>query len=141
MKKIKYLFVLLITLFSCSNDDDSSSETTYEKWVLTQMSGNLHNSQTSGDEMSWQEFYLLKSDGTFKKSRATNGVIVEAFGSYNFIDSLDRLHIELIFSTESDIIGSCNSELKEEMYYESENTFYSTWNSCDGPGLKYEKID
>ena len=63
MKKLKILFLLLITLFSCSSDDDSSSESTDEKWILTQMSGSIPNSETTGAEMAWQETYLLKIDG------------------------------------------------------------------------------
>jgi hypothetical protein len=27
------------------------------------------NSQTTGSDMEWQEFYLLNANGTFKKSR------------------------------------------------------------------------
>jgi hypothetical protein len=45
----------------------------------------------------------------------------------------------LTYSIDSDIIGSCSSELKEELNFQSENVLLSTWQQCDGPGLKYEK--
>jgi hypothetical protein len=35
----------------------------------TQMTGMTANSQTTGSDMEWQEFYLLNANGTFKKSR------------------------------------------------------------------------
>jgi hypothetical protein len=31
--------------------------------------GMTANSQTTGSDMEWQEFYLLNANGTFKKSR------------------------------------------------------------------------
>jgi hypothetical protein len=33
------------------------------------MTGMTANSQTTGSDMEWQEFYLLNANGTFKKSR------------------------------------------------------------------------
>jgi hypothetical protein len=29
--------------------------------------------------------------------------------------------------------------IKEELNFQSENVLLSTWQQCDGPGLKYEK--
>jgi hypothetical protein len=49
--------------------------------------------------------------------------------------------LELNFNSESEIIGSCTSNTKETMNIQSETIFLSYWNACDGPGLRYEKID
>ncbi|MBA0883349.1 hypothetical protein [Flavobacterium undicola] len=141
MKKLNILFVALIILFSCSNDDQNLQKNYQGKWKLTQMSGNLQNSETTGSDMEWQEFYILNADGTFKKSRDRNGVIKDVSGTYNLIKSSNEMYLELIFNNESEIIGSCSSNLKEEMLFQSENTFSSTWQNCDGPGLKYEKVN
>lgn len=141
MKKLNILFVSLIILFSCSNDDQNLQKNYQGKWKLTKMSGNLQNSETTGSDMEWQEFYILNADGTFKKSRHRNGVIKDVSGTYNLIKSSNEMYLELIFNNESEIIGSCSSNLKEEMLFQSENTFSSTWQNCDGPGLKYEKVN
>lgn len=141
MKKLNILFVSLIVLFSCSNDDQNSQKNYQGKWKLTQMSGNLQNSETTGSDMEWQEFYILNADGTFKKTRDRNGVIKDVSGTYNLIKSSNEMYLELVFNNESEIIGSCSSNLKEEMLFQSENTFSSTWQNCDGPGLKYEKVN
>jgi hypothetical protein len=56
-------------------------------------------------------------------------------------DSSNRTVLLFTYSINSDIIGSCSSELKEELNFLSENVLLSTWQQCDGPGLKYEKED
>lgn len=143
MKK-QILFLMIIgILFSCNkNDDDNNLETEIiGSWKLIQMTGNIPNSETTGTDMEWQESYRLNADGTFQKSRDRDGVIIEASGTYNIIYLSEGKHLELIFNEESEIIGSCSSNLKEEMFFQSENTFSSTWSACDGPDLKYEKVD
>jgi hypothetical protein len=91
--------------------------------------------------MEWQEFYVLDSNGTFKKSRERNGVITEISGSYSLSQTANGTSLLLSYKSDSEIIGSCSSALKEELYFESESLLFSTWQQCDGPGLKYEKVD
>jgi hypothetical protein len=65
-----HCFITFVTtLFSCSSDDESPFKDYKGKWILTQMTGMTANSQTTGSDMEWQEFYLLNANGTFKKSR------------------------------------------------------------------------
>ncbi len=142
MKKIYFLLASLMVLFSCSKEQQDSQTCNQEKWRLTEMRGNIPNSITTGSDMEWQEYYILNSDGTFIKSRERNGVVTEVFGTYKFIDSLDRNLIELVHQSDNELIGNCYSNsLKEEMYFQSDNIFFSSWEGCDGPGLKYEKVN
>jgi hypothetical protein len=132
--------MIIGVLLSCNKNDDSNLETElFGNWKLIQMTGNFPNSETTGSEMSWQEVYSLNRDGTFLKSRNRNGVISEVSGTYILSNSSNERLLLFTFNSESEIIGSCYSDLKETMSFQSENTFYSTWNACDGPGLKYEK--
>lgn len=141
MKKIALILIIGI-LCACSSDDSSTpNEELTGNWKLVEMSAGLINSTTTGSEMEWQESYLLNSNGTFQKSRDENGVITEASGTYTLNDSSSEMILELSYNAESDIIGSCNSELKEEMVFQSGNTLSSTWNYCDGPGLKYKRVN
>jgi len=149
MKK-QILFLMIIgILFSCNKNDDGNNDDidnleteVIGNWKLIQMTGNIPNSETTGTEMEWQETYQLNTDGTFQKSRNRNGIITEVSGTYNLVDSSNERFIEFIFNDENEIIGSCYSNfLKEEMFFQSNNTFSSTWSACDGPGLKYEKED
>ena len=141
--KNKILFLMIIgVLFSCNNNDDNDTENELVgNWKLIQMTGSIPNSETSGAEMDWQETYVLNANGTFLKSRDRDGVTTEVSGTYNFINNSNEPLIELNFDTESEIIGSCTSNMKETMNLQSETIFLSSWEACDGPGLKYEKIN
>lgn len=142
--KTQILFLMLIgILFSCNkNDDDINMETEITgNWKLIQMTGSIPNSETTGSEMEWQENYRLNADGTFLKLRERDGVITEALGTYNLINNSDKPLLELTFDTESEIIGSCTSKTQETMNLQSETIFLSSWNACDGPGLKYKKMN
>ena len=141
-KQILFLMIIGILFSWNKNDDEINLETEIiGNWKLIQMTGSIPNSETSGNEMEWQETYQLNPDGTFLKSRDRNGIITDASGTYNFINNSNEPLIELNFDTESVIIGSCTSNTKETMSIQSETIFLSSWNACDGPGLKYEKID
>lgn len=133
MKKQILFLIIIGFLFSCSKVDDSNSK--------TEITGNWQLIQMTGAEMGWQETYQLNADGTFKKSRDRDGVITQISGVYNVITISNESLLELNFNSESEIIGSCSSNTKETMIFQSETIFSSTWNQCDGPGLKYEKID
>jgi hypothetical protein len=141
MKK-KILFLMIIgILCSCSKNEINLENQIIGNWKLIQMSGTIPNSETTGTEMDWQETYLLNTDGTFQKSRNRDGVITEISGTYKLINNSTESLLELNFNSESEIIGSCTSNTKETMNIQSETIFLSSWNACDGPGLRYEKID
>lgn len=134
--------MIIGVLFSCNNNDDNDTENELVgNWKLIQMTGSIPNSETSGAEMEWQETYVLNANGTFLKSRDRDGIRTEVSGTYNFINNSNEPLIELNFDTESEIIGSCTSNMKETMNLQSETIFLSSWEACDGPGLKYEKIN
>jgi len=141
MKK-QILFLMIIgILCSCSKNEINLENQIIGNWKLIQMSGTIPNSETTGTEMDWQETYLLNTDGTFQKSRNRDGVITDISGTYKLINNSTESLLELNFNSESEIIGSCTSNTKETMNIQSETIFLSSWNACDGPGLKYEKID
>lgn len=143
MKKGMLLIMIIGILFSCTKNDDGITETElFGNWKLIQMAGSIPNSGTTGSEMEWQETYILKSDGTFQKSRERNGVLMEVYGTYSVFNTAKGQFLELFYTSENEIIGSCYSKnLKEVMSIQSENTFSSTWKACDGPDLLYKKAD
>jgi len=49
------------------------------------------------------------------------------------------MYLELTYENDSEIIGSCYGNLKEELYFKANNSLSSTWQNCDGPGLEYKK--
>ena len=145
MKRFIHLIILLLICTSCSNDDQATTidleEELSGKWVLIQMGGSTPDSETTGTAMEWQEYYTLDLDGTFIKSREREGHLIKVTGTYIIIESEENTFIEFTFDFDNEIIGSCISNLKENLYLSSENKLVSTWEQCDGPSLIYNKID
>jgi len=138
--EIKFLALIIVAILcSCSNDDDNVTQATLEgDWKLVQMSGSIPDSKTTGSDMEWQESYLFFEDGNFLKTREIEESVVELTGSYSFNENPRSL--ELTYGEESQIIGSCQSNLKENLFFSSNDVLSSTWHQCDGPSLDYEKI-
>ena len=140
MKKIIFFLFAIVFVTSCDNNDTAINSEIVGNWLLVEMTGSIPNSQTTGSDMECQETYTLNANGTFQKSRDRDGVITQVHGTYNLINSSNEVLLELTFNNDSEIIGSCHSDLKEFMFFQSENTFSSTWLACDGPGLTYKNI-
>ena len=140
---MKHLVILIAFLFvfnSCTKDTvPTDSSGYYGKWTLVKMSGTIANSETTGAAMAWQEFYLFNNNGTFTKSRDQNGFKTTVSGIYTATNRTDGIYFELIYPKDSELIGSCYGNLKEELYLTANNTLSSTWKNCDGPGLEYQK--
>lgn len=142
MKKSIVFCALLVLFCSCSNDNSNAITTNYQgKWELYKMSGNIANSETTGTAMEWQEYYIFNSDGSFTKSRTQNGVKKELSGSYIFSKVQEESFLELTYTTNNDIIGSCYGNNKEQLNILPNSILLSTWRYCDGPGLEYKKVN
>ncbi|MGO4821630.1 MULTISPECIES: hypothetical protein [unclassified Flavobacterium] len=141
MKKVIIFCTLLFTLGSCSNDNIKVVATEYQgQWNLYQMSGSMMNSETTGAAMEWQENYIFNKDGSFKKSRTNNGVKKEITGSFIVKKIQQETYLELSYKTDSELIGSCYGNNKEELFVLPNSVLSSTWKNCDGPGLEYKKV-
>lgn len=105
------------------------------------MSGNMPDSETSGDRMAWQESYVLNEDLSFRKVREQSGETKEASGTYAFVNLSDGQYLELTYNAESELIGNCTGDAKELLRLEDENRLTGTWQACDGPGLVYERVN
>lgn len=141
MKNLTLIFLLVLTVSSCNKDDALDLESYPQKWQLVEMTGQLPDSVTTGNEMSWQEWYLLKRDGTFVKCREQNGVVIEGAGNFSFKVVSDGKDIILNYYKENIIIGNCGSELQERLALKTDTKMIGTWWTCDGPGLVYERIE
>lgn len=142
MKKIIFGSVIICTMLSCSKDDDFVSDQYPQKWKLIEMSGSIANVPPStGSDMAWQEYYILNSDSTFIKARETDNVVMQEAGTFTFKELSDGKYFELVYKSDNDLIGNCTSEAKELLKLNSEKKLTGTWWACDGPGLKYERVE
>jgi hypothetical protein len=139
MKKLTVLFILLYTFSSCSEDSEVVSSADYSgKWTLVKMSGMKSNSETTGSDMDWQEFYVFDHDGTFAKTRERGGNKTTASGTYTINTISDGDYLQLSYPQKSNIIGNCSGNQKEELYLNSKNLLTTSWKNCDGPSLEYD---
>ena len=131
----------MLSLISCSNEDTNPPLVLdyYGKWQLTEMSGSVINSVTTGPKMYWQEFYVFNTDGTFVKTRIKDNTTTTASGTFSVVKTSDETHLELTYSESSVLVGSCYGNLKEDLFINNNNLLVSTWQNCDGPGLVYQK--
>ena len=147
MKNSLILLLLSMMFFSCSvedyREDDINLQYTVQKWELVRMTGSFVNSETTGDDMEWQEYYIFSPDGTFLKSRTIDGLTVEAWGAFEVVeyDNDDLDYLELVYTSGQELIGSCNGDRTEILVYRSEKTISNTWQACDGPGLDYNLVE
>jgi hypothetical protein len=138
MKKVLFILLAAWIFISCTKEFDLDKFP--QEWQLTTMYGQIPNSTTYGSDMEWQESYQLNSDRTFTKTRVRDGVLTEASGTFEFKDLTDGKFLELTYTSNSPIIGSCTVELKETFWVKSDKKMSGTWSNCDGPGLEYERI-
>ncbi|WP_091208329.1 hypothetical protein [Flavobacterium xueshanense] len=82
---------------------------------------------------------MFNANGTFTKTREANSVNTTFSRTYTTTKQSDGISFELIYPRDSEIIGSCFGNQKEVLFLTSNNSLSSTWNFCDGPGLKYKK--
>lgn len=147
MRKLLGIPIMVILLLSCSvedyMEDDISLQYATQKWKLVRMTGSFMNSETTGDEMEWQEYYIFNPDGTFFKSSNREGTITEASGTFEVVEyeNDDADYLELVYKNGQELIGSCNGDATEVLVYRSSIAISNTWNACDGPGLDYELVE
>jgi hypothetical protein len=143
MKKLGILLMLIVGIVSCSNDKDENNAPAdyYGTWQLTVMNRNKNPAANSISVLEWQEAYILTPNGTFSKIRVKDGKTIKESGTFVMNKTLDQTQFELTYDTQNEIIGSCSSNLKENLYIiNSVGKLFSTWGNCDGPLLTYERM-
>ncbi|MBE7640205.1 hypothetical protein GUB10_07645 [Salegentibacter sp. BLCTC] len=151
--KAVYTLIIVLSFLSCSTEEKNEPQNLSldlvlkelpQEWKLIKMSGSFENSETTGDDMSWQETYSFFEDGTFTKTRVDQeGESFTASGSFRIPDETQSSEKALVltYNEANTIIGNCSSEPVEYLYYRNdENLLLSNWWACDGPGLFYEKV-
>ena len=141
MKYILLICITIVLLTACTSTDiEGTKADSQDKWELVKMTGRTQNSETSGNAMEWQEYYLFNSNSTFSKFRTRDGKTSQSSGTYKTITTNTESYIELIYYSQSEIIGSCYGNLTEELYFSSSAILVNTWQNCDGPRLEYNRL-
>jgi len=87
--------------------------------------------------LAWKEYYILNPDGTFLKSRNTDGNMIESTGTFEIITLSNDQYLELLFETDTELSTSCSKE-KEFLSYRDKTLVNGSWVPCDGPIMSYK---
>ncbi|MEE9431655.1 MAG: hypothetical protein V3V16_11475, partial [Melioribacteraceae bacterium] len=95
----KYLLIITIAstvLISCSPLFENVFEEGIDsqKWNLIKMTGNFVGSATTGNDMEWQESYILNKDRTFLKTRVRNKKATKVSGNFKYKTISDEKYLE-----------------------------------------------
>ncbi|APS40019.1 hypothetical protein [Salegentibacter sp. T436] len=153
MKKF-FTLIVVLSLLSCDTEENDENQISSldlvfkelpQEWKLIKMTGSFEGSDTTGEEMYWQETYSFSEDGTFTKSRTTeDGETLKASGEFIISQEMGNPEKALVLTYEEEqaIIGNCYNIPVEYLYYSNdEELLLSNWWACDGPGLFYERIE
>lgn len=138
MKNLVFISLFIFTLISCSKTKDEDFP---QKWQLIKTTGQIPNSERTGADMAFQEYYMFNSNGTFIKHRERDGKVIEAFGTFRFENESDGKYYYLTYNSVSELIGSCYSNNIETLRLKSGDILFNTWSGCDGTGLEYARIE
>ncbi len=118
-----------------------SKEEFPQEWQLVTMSGMLANSETSGEDMMYQETYRFSPDNTFTKIRQNNDEEVEASGTFEHVSTgTGEEYYKLSYTEENELIENCDGGKGEWLLLDQEKTLRGTANACDHMTKAYEKI-
>lgn len=144
MKKLLLFLLAPIVLFSCKEDTDPV-QTLVGDWELVAQTNSWNGTTKVGAEMSYQQTYKFRSDGTFTKIKKMDGQTLEAKGDYTTepvggtASTSERLRVSLNFAEGDEIAGDCYGPNFENLVLRQNSQLTNTWSQCDGPGLTYEK--
>lgn len=145
MKKLLF-FCSLMLFFSC---DKEKSEENFivGDWNLVEIYNPWTGTSSSENLSDFFQTYQFMSDGTFKKTRKSEGEeLKEATGVYTLEDvplyssSDAKLFIYLTFTAGDDIYNNCGNPNEEQLTLRFSNklsNFSAT--PCDGAGFTFEK--
>jgi hypothetical protein len=93
----------------------------------------------TGDDMAWQEYYVLNPAGTFEKSRTRDEVVTVSNGTFEVVEfENDTEHYLLLtYQSGEELVSNCGEGINKLLVYKSATKISSTWQACDGPGLDY----
>lgn len=118
-----------------------SEEEFPQEWQLVTMSGMLANSETSGEEMEYQEIYRFLPDQTFSKTRIQDDSSTEASGTFSIIrNEAGEEYFKLSYSEENVLIENCDGGKEEWLLLDQEKNLRGTANACDHLSKTYRQI-
>lgn len=111
-----------------------------QEWKLSMMSGMIANSETSGEDMEYQETYRFFPNKTFTKIREKNESVSEASGTFDHIKTgTGEEYFKLSYPEKHELIENCDGGKEEWLSKDQEKILRGTANACDHPTKTYKR--
>lgn len=148
MKKLMPLFALLFIFTSCELESESNIFLNpVGEWKLVKTIAEDADSERTGDDLEFQETYIINNDGTFTKTRILDETTTVSTGTYTLSSIGPAInqepvagYIHFTHSSQNDIIANCGETLVENMYFTMDFRLKGSWIFCDGLELEYVKM-
>lgn len=142
MFRLLFFSFMLLSLSSCTDDNNTATtnlvhETATVRLNLVKMSGQIRNSETTGAEMAWQEYYILGPEMQFTKVRERDGQTLKSEGTFDIVMINSDKYLQFTHDSDGELVGNCTGDTVELLMYTTSDSVQSSWQSCDGPGLYY----
>jgi hypothetical protein len=139
---------LFLVIGSCSDDDmvksqEFSTSDLPQTWELYFLTTGLSGESLEGDEISFEETYVFRQDGTFSKSYKSDSFQGAGKGTFIVEETGDGELIRLSYDSEIGELSQCSRENLETINISEDSTTLRNV-ACiafDGPGLYYQRID
>jgi hypothetical protein len=139
---------LFLVIGSCSDDDmvksqEFSTSDLPQTWELYFLTTGLSGESLEGDEISFEETYVFRQDGTFSKSYKSESFQGTGQGTFIVEETGDGELIRLSYDSQVGELSQCSRENRETINISEDRTTLRNV-ACiafDGPGLYYQRID
>lgn len=136
------IFLLIGLLTSCFSDDSTIEPVDLsvypQLWELSKTTIGMTNTVFTGEEMPFQEKYILYENGEFLKVREDDSGKYELEGVFYYEAQDGKTFLRLNYYEEDAIIGNCTGNNTETLILMKDtNSLVGTWQYCDGPTLEY----
>jgi len=141
---IKLSFIAFVVLVSCSSDDGNDKfidlDAFPQDWKLEKMTIGMTDQTLTGNDMLYQERYVLQENGFFEKFRVRDGEEFRAEGTFFYSTNDGTVNLTLNYEDDPNgIISNCGQDEIEVLYFNRQRSqLESTYQICDGPTLIYE---
>ncbi|MET2986419.1 hypothetical protein [Aureibaculum conchae] len=146
MKKFIFFVLATCTILSCSTDEPEDdkvfdADKYPQKWKLVKITGSWTNIETTGENMEWQENYILNDDGTFTKHREQGKESFNVPGTFSIVEHNGEKFLELVHEVDTNLIVNCYSNQTESLWLKSDINLINTAGACDWPKLEYKQVE
>ncbi|QCK16831.1 hypothetical protein [Mangrovivirga cuniculi] len=106
------------------------------KWMLTKVFIGWSETELTGEDIGYEEYYIFNSDGSFSKTNISEEGSKSVNGIYSEIETTDGNQLKLEYPEDHELIENCTGDPIEVLTILT-NELKGGSAPCDGPDLYY----